>query len=143
MKNTKGLQQYSRQRNEETAEKVNKAIMSLKRSKKKITIAAVARKADVSVATIYNNPALKEHITQLKELANVNVADREKAITVTKTQDINKIDELKNRNEDLREEIENLKVEKGLLLGQLKDLSSKNLELKAALEQYRKIESFK
>lgn len=143
MKNIKGLQQYSRQRNEETAEKVNKAIMSLKRSKKKITIAAVARKADVSVATIYNNPALKEHITQLKELANENVSDREKAITVTKTQDINKIDELKNRNKDLREEIENLKVEKGLLLGQLKDLSSKNLELKAALEEYRKIKRLK
>lgn len=144
MKNIKGLQQYSRQRNEETAEKVNKAIMSLKRSKKKITIAAVARKANVSVATIYNNPALREHITQLKELTNVNnISDREKAIVGTKIQDITKIDELKNKNKDLREEIEILKVEKGLLIGQLKDLASENLELKAALEEYRKIKRLK
>lgn len=39
MKNIDGLKEYSKQRSKETFEKVNKSIASLKRSKKKITIA--------------------------------------------------------------------------------------------------------
>lgn len=143
MKNFESLKQYSKQRNIETFAKVMKAIRTLKRSKKKITIAAVARKANVSVATIYNNPALREQITQLKELTNISMSDSEKSTTGVKTQNITKMDELKNKNKELREEIENLKVEKGLLSGKLKDLASENLELKSALEQYRKIKRLK
>lgn len=138
MKNIDGLQRYSKQRNKETFEKVNRAITSLKRSKKKITIAEVARKASVSVATIYNNPKLKEHIIQLKELSNINGHNKE-TVSHFKAESVTKMDELKNKNKDLREKIDKLKIEKGLLLGKLKDLASENLELKIALEQCRKV----
>lgn len=144
MKNVEGLKRYSQQRNEETVEKVNKAIANLKRSKKKITVAEVARKADVSVATIYNNPQLKERITQLKEVSNNKLPDEvKKALKGTRSPNNTKIDELKNKNKKLREEIENIKIDKGLLLGQLKDLASENLELRTVLEQYRNITSLK
>lgn len=144
MKNVEGLKRYSQQRNEETVEKVNKAIANLKRSKKKITVAEVARKADVSVATIYNNPQLKERITQLKEVSNSKLPDEvKKALKGTRSPNNTKIDELKNKNKKLREEIENIKIDKGLLLGQLKDLASENLELRTVLEQYRNITSLK
>lgn len=144
MKNINGLQEYSKQRNKETFEKVNKAITSLKRSNKKITIAAVAKKANVAVATIYNNPELKERITQLKEIPNVNVSTNcKKPLNSVKTQSSTKIEEFKRRNRELREKIENLEIDKGLLLGQLKDLATENLELKSALEQYRKVINIK
>lgn len=138
--NINGLLEHSKKRNEETITKVNKAILSLKRSKKKITITAVAKKAGIATATIYNNPSLKERITQLKDLEGDNIPDSDKTATGRlKSPYIIKIDKLKSKVDSLQTEIEQLKLEKGLLLGKLKDSESNNLELKAALTEYRKI----
>jgi ABC-type amino acid transport substrate-binding protein len=55
-KNTEGLKAFAEKKNQETIEKVNKAIDKLKRSKtKNINFKTVAEEAGVSKATLYNN----------------------------------------------------------------------------------------
>lgn len=134
-KNVEGLLIYHKNRNLETIEKVNIAITSLKKGKKKITITAVAKKAGVAVASIYNNPTLKERIDQLKEIENCKIcceaSDKPKNL-----KDI-KIDELKGIINKLQLELEDEKKKNSLLLGHLERKSSENLELKIRIKQYR------
>ena len=60
LKNTEGLKEFAEKKNQETIEKVNKAIDKLKRSKTKtINFKTVAEEARVSKATLYNNDILK------------------------------------------------------------------------------------
>ena len=61
-----GLKAYSAAKNQESLEKVNKAIDKLKKKGSKITFDAVAKEAGVSRATIYNNEVLKERVNSLK-----------------------------------------------------------------------------
>ena len=68
-KNTEGLKEFAEKKNQETIEKVNKAIDKLKRSKTKtINFKTVAEEAGVSKATLYNNPILKERILSLRAI---------------------------------------------------------------------------
>lgn len=65
-KNTEGLKEFAEKKNQETIEKVNKAIDKLKRSKtKKINFKTVEEEAEVAKATLYNNDILKEPILSL------------------------------------------------------------------------------
>ena len=68
-KNTEGLKKFAEKKNQETIEKVNKAIDKLKRSKTKtINFKTVAEEAGVSKATLYNNDILKERILSLRAI---------------------------------------------------------------------------
>ena len=68
-KNTEGLKEFAEKKNQETIEKVNKAIDKLKRSKTKtINFKTVAEEAGVSKATLYNNDILKERILSLRAI---------------------------------------------------------------------------
>lgn len=134
-KNTEGMIKYQKEKNRENIIKVNKAIASLKRSKKKITVVAVAQKAGVAVKTIYNNPELKERIDFVKtkntvsELQEVNVKKKS-------SKDL-KIEELREMIRNLKEENNKEKIKNHLLLGNLEKLTSENLELKTIINQYR------
>ena len=68
-KNTEGLKAFAEKKNQETIERVNKAIDKLKRSKiKSINFKTVAEEAGVSKATLYNNDILKERILSLRAI---------------------------------------------------------------------------
>ena len=68
-KNTEGLKEFAERKNQETSEKVNKAIDKLKSSKTKtINFKTVAEEAGASKATLYNNDILKERILSLRTI---------------------------------------------------------------------------
>lgn len=129
---TKGLKEHAKKRNQETIEKVNKAIDKLKRSKTKdVTFVAVAEEAGVAKATLYNNDCLKERIMSLRETSKGVPEDR-----VPK-------DELEKKNEkikELYEEIKKLKEDKQKLIEQLvemEELRDENKRLKEEIERLR------
>ncbi|ACL74458.1 DUF6262 family protein [Ruminiclostridium cellulolyticum] len=140
--NVDGLLKYHVERNKETINKVNKAISDFKKGKKKITVKAVAKKANVSVATIYNNPALKERIDQLKDIQRGG-KDIDAGSTIKSIKKV-KMDEMRDTINRLRTNLEAERQKNGLLLGELEKKTSENIELKARVAQYRNyIESAK
>ncbi|MCE1200367.1 MAG: DUF6262 family protein [Marinilabiliales bacterium] len=68
-KNTDGLKAYAEKKNQETIDRVNEAIDRLKRSSSRpINFKTVAEAAGVSKATLYNNDILKERILSLRAM---------------------------------------------------------------------------
>ena len=128
-KNTSGLKEFSEKRNQDTIDKVNKAIDRLKRSKtKKINFKTVAEEAGVSKATLYNNDALKERILSLRALEK-GVPNKDIIATPK--------DKLKAKDERIKqqyEEIKRLKEDNKNLISQLINLE----ELKDENERLRK-----
>ncbi len=123
-KNVSGIIDYAKKRNEDTIDKVNKAISKLKGRKNAIiNFATVAKEAGVAKATLYNNPTLKERIMSLRAVEKNGMFD----IPVDKTKalydEISKLkkdkenliiqliemDELRNENIRLMEQILRLK----------------------------------
>lgn len=134
-KNTEGLKKFAEKKNQETIEKVNRAIDKLKRSKtKKINFKTVAEEAGVSKATLYNNDILKERILSLRAIEkggiyNSGVATPKDKIKV-------KDDKIKQ----LYDEIKKLKEDKEKLIIQLVDmeeLKDENKRLRENLDRIR------
>lgn len=137
-KNTEGLKEFAEKKNQETIEKVNKAIDKLKRSKtKSINFKTVAEEAGVSKATLYNNDVLKERILSLraiqKGVPNDNIVATPK----------DKIKAKDDKIKQLYEEIKKLKEDKEKLIIQLVDMEELKDENKRLRESLEKIKTIK
>ncbi|WP_252235950.1 DUF6262 family protein [Clostridium sp. CH2] len=137
-KNTEGLKEFAEKKNQETIEKVNKAIDKLKRSKtKSINFKTVAEEAGVSKATLYNNDILKERILSLraieKGVPNDNIVATPK----------DKIKAKDDKIKQLYEEVKKLKKDKEKLIIQLVEMEELKDENKRLRENLEKIKSIK
>ncbi|MGN2368782.1 DUF6262 family protein [Clostridium cagae] len=137
-RNTEGLREFAEKKNQETIEKVNKAIDKLKRSKtKKINFKTVAEEAGVSKATLYNNDILKERILSLRAIQKG--APNNNIIATPKDKIKAKDDKIKQ----LYEEIKKLKEDKEKLIIQLVEMEELKDENKRLRENLEKIKSIK
>ncbi|WMM26782.1 DUF6262 family protein [Tissierella sp. MB52-C2] len=135
--NTEGLKEFAKKKNQETIEKVNKAIDKLKSSKtKKINFKTVAEEGGVSKATLYNNDILKERILSLRAIEKGVPND---SIATPKDKIKAKDDKIKQ----LYEEIKKLKEDKQNLIIQLVDMEELRDENKRLREQLDKLKSIK
>ena len=129
-RNVSGLLQHAATLRSDTEEKVNRAIDTLKHSKTgKINFKAVSELSGVSTTTLYNNPVLRERISSLRAVKKVQA--QEMAVPDTSVRD---------RERELRQEIQKLRGEKKMLINQLVELESlriENKKLKALLSQQR------
>ena len=129
-RNVSGLLQHSATLKSDTVEKVNAAIDTLKRSKsKKVNFKTVSELSGISTTTLYNNPVLRERISSLR------------AIKKVETQELSPPDTaIRDRERELRREIQKLKEEKQMLIEQLVELEQlkiENRQLKSLLSQKR------
>lgn len=137
-RNTEGLKEFAEKKNQETIEKVNKAIDKLKRSKTKtINFKTVAEEAGVSKATLYNNDILKERILSLRAIQKGVPND---SIVATPKDKIKAKDD---KIKQLYEEIKKLKEDKEKLIIQLVDMEELKDENKRLRESLDKIKSIK
>ena len=137
-KNTEGLKEFAEKKNQETIEKVNKAIDKLKRSKTKtINFKTVAEEAGVSKATLYNNDILKERILSLRAIQKGVPND---SIVATPKDKIKAKDD---KIKQLYEEIKKLKEDKEKLIIQLVDMEELKDENKRLRESLDKIKNIK
>jgi len=135
-RNTEGLKEFAEKKNQETIEKVNKAIDKLKRSKtKKINFKTVAEEAGVSKATLYNNDILKERILSLRAIEKGVPND---SIVATPKDKIKAKDD---KIKQLYEEIKKLKEDKEKLIIQLVEMEELKDENKRLRESLDKIKS--
>lgn len=136
--NTEGLKEFAEKKNQETIEKVNKAIDKLKRSKtKKVNFKTVAEEAGVSKATLYNNDILKERILSLRAIEKGVPND---SIVATPK------DKLKAKDDKIKqlyEEIKKLKEDKEKLIIQLVDMEELKEENERLRENLNKIKNIK
>ena len=132
-KNTDGLKEFAAKKNQETIEKVNKAIDKLKCSKtKSINFKTVAEEAGVSKATLYNNDILKERILSLRAIQKGVPND---SIVATPKDKIKAKDD---KIKQLYEEIKKLKEDKEKLIIQLvemEELKDENKRLRESLDK--------
>ena len=137
-KNTDGLKEFAEKKNQETLEKVNKAIDKLKRSKTKtINFKTVAEEAGVSKATLYNNDILKERILSLRAIQKG--VPNDSIVATPKDKIKTKDDKIKQ----LYEEIKKLKEDKEKLIIQLVDMEELKDENKRLRESLDKIKNIK
>lgn len=135
-RNTKGLKEFAEKKNQETIEKVNKAIDKLKRSKTKtINFKTVAEESRVSKATLYNNDILKERILSLRAIEK-GVLDNN-IVAMPKDKIKAKADKIKQ----LYYEIKKLKEDKEKLIIQLVEMEELKRGNKRLREQLAKIKS--
>lgn len=135
--NTEGLKEFAEKKNQETIEKVNKAIDKLKRSKtKKINFKTVAEEAGVSKATLYNNDILKERILSLRSIEkgvpNDNIVATPKDKVKAKD---DKIKQLYNQIRKLKEDKEKLIIQ----LIEMEELKEENKRLKESLNKIKNL----
>ena len=128
-RNIDGLLHHAAAIKSDTEDKVNRAIDEMKRSKaKRINFKTVSELSGVSTTTLYNNPVLREHISSLRTT--------EKSVQKPVAQDA----PARDRERELRQEIQKLKEEKQMLITQLiemEQLKIENQRLKALLTQKR------
>ena len=131
-RNISGLLQHAASLKSDTEEKVSRAIDTLKRSKtKRINFKTVSELSGVSTTTLYNNPVLRERISSLRAIQT-------KLVQETPIYDISDREKIRS----LRQEIQNLKEDKKLLINQLvelEQLKDENKRLKELLS-LRKLE---
>lgn len=127
-KNTQGLQNYTKEKNAQTIDKVNAAIDRLKLSNPaNINFSTVAKEAGVSKATLYNNPVLKERILGLRTAT--------KGVSQTNS-DINQISRVNDKG--YLETIRKLRRDKKNLILQLvemEELRDENAKLREQLNR--------
>ncbi len=128
-RNTEGLKEFAVQKNQETIEKVNKAIDKLKRSKtKKINFKTVAEEAGVSKATLYNNDILKERILSLRAIEKG--VPNDSIVATLKAKD-DKIKQLYDEIKKLKEDKQNLIIQ----LVEMEELKDENKRLREQLDK--------
>lgn len=136
-RNTEGLKEFAEKKNQETIEKVNKAIDKLKRSKiKKINFKTVAEESGVSKATLYNNDILKERILSLraieKDVPNDSIVATPKDKIKAKD---DKIKQLYDEIKKLKEDKQNLIIQ----LIEMEELKDENKRLRENLDKIKNI----
>ncbi|WNF36589.1 DUF6262 family protein [Bacillaceae bacterium IKA-2] len=112
--NTLGLKEHAKLRQQQTFEKVDKAIAKLKRSKtKQINFKTVAEEAGVTPATLYNNLQIKERIMGLREMQKRKAIEEKEAkedvlYTTPNQQKVQQIKQLRQKVRELEEDKRNL-----------------------------------
>lgn len=106
-----GLVEYRNRKKLDTQEKILKAFDSLKRNNSKVSISAVAKRADVSTVTIYKYPEIANKIKGYRDGETTKHIKKRKNITINQLEIINqglelKIEELKKENQELKKRIE-------------------------------------
>lgn len=133
LKNTNGLKAHAEKRNQETVDRVNKAIDKLKRSKSRpINFKTVAEEAGVSKATLYNNMLLKERITSLRAL------DKGISCHTVDCEPDQKMQLQAEKMRQLHQEISRLRKEKKELIVQLvamEELKDENQKLREQIKR--------
>lgn len=134
-RNTEGLKEFAEKKNQETIEKVNKVIDKLKRSKtKKINFKTVAEEAGVSKATLYNNDILKERILSLRAIEKGVPND---SIVATSKDKIkakdDKIKQLYDEIKKLKKDKQNLIIQ----LVEMEELKDENKRLREQLDKLK------
>lgn len=125
MKNKRGdgLKKLALQKKEITAKKINEAIEKIKRSKNTdFNFSTIAKEAQVTRATLYNNKEIRERIFELKAIYGKN------AIPVIKPSK----DVLQNKDNKIRalyKEIKKLRDDKEKLIEQLLNYHDLELEI--------------
>jgi hypothetical protein len=136
-RNTEGLKEFAEKKNQETIEKVNNTIDKLKRSKtKKINFKTVAEEAGVSKATLYNNDILKERILSLRAIEK-GVPD-DSIVATPKDKIKAKDDKIKQLYEEikkLKEDKQHLIIQ----LVEMEELKDENKRLREQLDRLKSI----
>ena len=114
-----GLQQASKQKQQEALNKTERAIESLVKNQQKITIRAVAREARVSVSYIYKYPELAYKIQSLRDAQKY---DKNKPKKLTSIDNKN-IAETNAKEQDLLQENARLKAYIDKIQGQKRSIS--------------------
>ena len=122
------LKKQNSQRKQDTAERVNKAIDTLKRKNASINFETVAKEAGVSRATLYNNTKLKERIMGLRAMDLTPTSEGGAEPKKTKVQ------RLEATVAELRARVRQLEADKKNLIVQLVDYE----ETKAENERLRR-----
>ena len=122
------LKEHNSQKKQDTVERVNKAIDTLKRKNATINFETVAKEAGVSRATLYNNPKLKERIMGLRAIAPTPMSEEGAESKKTKVQ------RLEDTVADLRARVRQLEADKKNLIVQLVDYE----EIKTENERFRR-----
>ena len=114
--NTKGLNEYAKQKTQLTLEKVDKAIRELSLGEQKINFNSVSNLSGVSKTFLYNNAEIKKRIEELRDKQTEKVIkQRLKYDKTDKSKDIiimakdKKIKELQEENRKLKEQLEILR----------------------------------
>ncbi|NFH70211.1 transposase [Clostridium botulinum] len=114
--NTKGLNEYAKNKTKITLEKVDKAIRELSLSEQKINFNSVCNLSGVSKTFLYNNAEIKQRIEELRDKQTEKVVkQRLKYDKTDKSKDIiimakdKKIKELQEENRKFKEQLEVLR----------------------------------
>lgn len=121
------LKAHNTKKNQDTIERVNKAIDTLKKKNATINFETVAKAAGVSRATLYNNSKLKERIMGLRAIALAPASEEDAARPKTKVQ------RLEETVADLKTRVRQLETDKKNLVVQLVDyeeIKAENLRLR-------------
>lgn len=114
--NTKGLNEYAKNKTKATLEKVDKAIRELSLGEQKINFNSVSNLSGVSKTFLYNNSEIKKRIEELRDKQTEKIIrQRLKYDKTDKSKDIiimakdKKIKELEAENKKLKEQLEVLR----------------------------------
>lgn len=134
-RNTEGLDKYTKSKNSETVEKVNAAIDKLKRSRpNNINFSTVAKEAEVSKATLYNNDVLKERILGLRTTTKGVPTTELSTKSIDRTANNGYLDEIRKLRKDKKNLI--------LQLVEIEALREENIELKAQLDKQNRKDGY-
>lgn len=116
VRNTKGLNEYAKNKTKITLKKVDKAIRELSLGQEKINFNSVCNLSGVSKTFLYNNIEIKKRIEELRDKQTERVIkQRLKYDKTDKSKDIiimakdKKIRELQEENRKLKEQLEILR----------------------------------
>lgn len=134
-RNIDGLLEHSSAKNQETIDKVNRAIDKLKRSKtKKVNFLTVADEAGVSKATLYNNDEIKERIMSLRSTKTGTPAGDSLLLK-------DGIEAEREKVRKLNDEIMRLRENKKMLISQLIEMETLRDENKKLKESLKKLQT--
>ena len=126
------LKEHNAKKKQETADRVNKAIDKLKKNNATINFETVAKAADVSRATLYNNPILKERIMGLR--AFVLESSIEEQTEPPKT----RVQQLEDTVVSLKARVRQLEADKRNLILQLVDYEETKMDNQRLRRQFLK-----
>ncbi|MBB2482665.1 hypothetical protein H5P36_21075 [Bacillus sp. APMAM] len=127
---TEAVEKAAALKRDATTQKVTEALNKLKKSKKKLTISAVAREANVSNKTIYNRKDLKAMIDEAINLRTDKEKAKDEKPVPTKGSTTQTA-----RIEKMRTQIRDLKQEKMEILEQNAQLTDMVLKLKREMAE--------
>jgi len=127
---TEAVEKAAALKRDATTQKVTEALNKLKKSKKKLTISAVAREANVTNKTIYNRTDLKAMIDEAINLRTDKEKAKDEKPVPTKASTTQTA-----RIEKMRTQIRDLKQEKMEILEQNAQLTDIVLKLKREMAE--------